>query len=74
VRFTVPADLASFTGIDDRRIVEPGEVELRFGRSSRDIASTVTLCLTGAIRDAGHARRLVPTVTIDRHPAAEAVS
>jgi beta-xylosidase len=74
VTFTVHADLTSFTGIDDRRIVEPGEVELRFGRSSRDVAATVPLRLVGAIREVGHARRLVPAVTVDRHPAAEAGS
>jgi beta-xylosidase len=57
-RFTVPADLASFTGVDGRRVVEPGEVELRFGRSSSDIAATVPLRLTGAIREVGPRRRL----------------
>jgi beta-glucosidase len=72
VRFTVHADLTSFTGIGDRRIVEPGEVELRFGHSSRDIAATVPLRLTGDIREVGYARHLVPAVTVDRYPAAEA--
>jgi Fibronectin type III-like domain len=69
VTFTVPADLASFTGVDGRRIVEPGEVELRFGRSSRDIAASVPLLLTGAIREAGWDRRLQPAVRVDRAPS-----
>jgi beta-xylosidase len=66
VTFTVPADLTSFIGVDGRRIVEPGDVELRFGRSSGDIAASVPLRLTGAIREVGPARRLVPEVRVDR--------
>ena len=31
---TVPADLASFTGRDGRRVVEPGALELRLASSS----------------------------------------
>ena len=42
-RATVPADLASFTGRDRRRIVEPGELVLGFGRSSGDIPLTHTV-------------------------------
>ena len=37
VTFEVPADLASFTGRDGERIVEGGELELRFGASSADL-------------------------------------
>ena len=65
VSFTVPADLAAFTGVDGRRIVEPGKVELRFGRSSRDIAATVPLCITGQVRELGPDRRLLPEVRVD---------
>jgi beta-xylosidase len=72
VRFTVHADLASFTGVDGRRIVEPGDVELRFGRSSRDFAATVALRLTGAVREVGHARCLVTVTGADRLPPAGA--
>jgi hypothetical protein len=68
VTFTVPADLTSFIGVDDRRIVEPGDVELWFGRSSGDIAATVPVRLTGAIRGVGAARRLAPEVRVDRLP------
>jgi beta-glucosidase len=70
VTFTVPADLASFTGIDGRRVVEPGDVELRFGRSSGDFAATVPLRLVGALRDVGPGRRLQPDVRVDPAPAA----
>jgi beta-glucosidase len=57
VVFTVPADVTSFTGAHGRRIVEPGEVELRFGRSSADFPAAVALRLTGAERVVGHDRR-----------------
>jgi len=65
VTFTVPADLASFTGLAGRRIVEPGDVELRFGRSAEDITATVPLRLTGAVREVGPGRRLLSEVRVD---------
>jgi len=65
VTFTVPADLASFTGLAGRRIVEPGDVELRFGRSAEDIAAAVPLRLTGAVREVGPGRRLLSEVRVD---------
>jgi beta-xylosidase len=68
VTFTVPADLTSFTGLDGRRIVEPGDVELRFGRSSGDIAATVPLRLDGPLREAGPGRHLVSRARVDPVP------
>jgi beta-glucosidase len=65
VIFTVPADLASFTGLAGKRIVEPGDVELRFGRSAADTAGTVPLRLTGPVREVGPGRRLLPKVRVD---------
>ena len=65
VSFEVPADLTSFTGLRGTRIVEPGDVELRFGRSSGDIAATVRLRLVGAEREAGFDRRLISTARIE---------
>ncbi|GGN73136.1 beta-glucosidase [Actinoplanes lobatus] len=65
VTFTVPADLTSFAGLDGHRIVEPGEVELRFGRSSTDIAATVRLRITGEERRARHDRRLQPDCAVE---------
>ncbi|MBO0746618.1 MAG: fibronectin type III-like domain-contianing protein, partial [Candidatus Dormibacteraeota bacterium] len=59
VRFTVHADLTSFTARNGRRVVEPGDVELRLGRSSRDIADTLRLRLVGAEREVGHDRQLL---------------
>ncbi|MEV1178063.1 hypothetical protein, partial [Nonomuraea sp. NPDC049784] len=54
----------SFTGVRGTRIVEPGDVELRFGRSSADVVAAVPLRLTGAERELGHDRRLLATVRI----------
>ncbi|WKU06762.1 glycoside hydrolase family 3 N-terminal domain-containing protein [Micromonospora sp. HUAS LYJ1] len=65
VSFTVPADVASFTGRDGRRIVEPGDVELRFGRSSGDTAATLPLRLTGAERQVGARRHLLTAVRVE---------
>ena len=58
VRFTVPADLAAFTGRDGRRIVEPGALQLRFGASSTETRGAVGITLTGPVRTVDHTRRL----------------
>ncbi|MGX1501846.1 UNVERIFIED_CONTAM: beta-xylosidase [Streptomyces graminofaciens] len=60
VRFRFHADLASFTGVGGRRIVEPGDLELRFATSSApgDVRHTVRLRLTGPERTVGHDRTL----------------
>ena len=68
VSFTVPADLASFTGLAGKRIVEPGDVELRFGRNAAEFAAAVPLRLTGAVREVGADRRLLPEVQVDAIP------
>ena len=65
VTFDVPADVASFTGLGGRRIVEPGEVELRFGRSSGEAAAALPLRLTGAERPVGHARKLLAPARVE---------
>ncbi|MFC8099818.1 glycoside hydrolase family 3 N-terminal domain-containing protein [Streptomyces sp. NPDC057363] len=58
VRVTVPADLASFTGRDGHRVVEPGDLELRLAASSTDALLTATVTLTGPERRVDHTRRL----------------
>ncbi|MEW2264437.1 beta-glucosidase [Streptomyces sp. NPDC047853] len=58
LRVTVPADLASFTGRDGRRVVEPGGLELRLAASSTDPRLTATVTLTGSERHVDHTRRL----------------
>ncbi|MET8540303.1 glycoside hydrolase family 3 N-terminal domain-containing protein [Kitasatospora sp. NPDC004799] len=68
VELTLPADLASFTGRDGRRTVEPGALELRISASSTDARFTVPLRLTGPVRPLDHTRRLHPTVTVQELP------
>jgi beta-xylosidase len=63
IGFTVHADLSAFTGRDGRRVVEPGNLELRLGRSSADIRAALALRLTGPERIVGHHRRLTSEVT-----------
>jgi beta-xylosidase len=60
VHFTVPADLAAYTGPDGHRIVEPGELELRLGVSAADdgLRFTVPVTLTGPERAVGPGRRM----------------
>ena len=68
VAFRVSADLASFTGRDLRRIVEPGELVLSFGRSAGELVAELPVALTGSLREVDHTRRLHPTVAITRLP------
>jgi beta-xylosidase len=57
----VPADLASFTGRDGTRIVEPGGLELGFGRSAAELVHAATIELTGPVRRVDHTRALHPS-------------
>ena len=65
VTFTVPADVAAFTGVHGRRVVEPGDMELRFGRSAGDLVASVPLRLAGAGREVGHERHFQATARVD---------
>lgn len=62
----VPADLASFTGRDGLRVVEPGALVLGFGRSSADLPLTATVGLTGPVRVVDHTRELHPRWSAER--------
>ena len=64
VSFEVPADLASFTGVDGRRIVEPGELVLGFGRSSAEIVGTRSVRVVGETRVVDHTRALHAVVSV----------
>ncbi|MGP3594155.1 glycoside hydrolase family 3 N-terminal domain-containing protein [Vagococcus sp. WN89Y] len=48
--FTLPVDMLNFTRRDGKRVVEPGEFELRVGASSADIRGTVTVVVEGETR------------------------
>ncbi|MDQ7992418.1 MAG: glycoside hydrolase family 3 N-terminal domain-containing protein [Propionicimonas sp.] len=65
VSFQVHPDLTSFTGADGRRIVEPGRIELGFGRSSADLPHVLPVELTGGVRVVDHTRRLHPVVSVE---------
>ena len=64
MRFSLHADLTSFTGRDLYRLVEPGSVELRVGASSGDIRAVVPVELVGPVRQVGVDRALEPHITI----------
>ncbi|MZG17925.1 glycosyl hydrolase, partial [Streptomyces sp. SID5914] len=72
VRVEVPADLASFTGRDGRRVVEPGDLELRFASSSAEPRLTATVALTGPERPVDHTRRLHAVFTQEAQEAQQA--
>lgn len=60
----LPADMTSYTGRAGRRIVEPGEVELWIGASSRDIRARLAAHLTGERREVGFDRAFQPGVSV----------
>ncbi|RCK69108.1 glycosyl hydrolase [Desertihabitans brevis] len=68
VRIRVPADLASFTGRDGTRVVEPGAVELQVARSSADVHTRIALTMVGPERQVGPGRELVSEVEVTPLP------
>ena len=53
IRFIVPCDMLSFTLRNNQRVVEPGEIEMLVGFSSREIVLRQTVEITGAMRTLG---------------------
>ncbi|MEU4683308.1 beta-glucosidase family protein [Streptomyces xinghaiensis] len=66
VRFGFHTDLAAYTTRDGRRIVDPGDLELRLAASSADIRHTARVRLNGAERTVGHCRRMVCAAMVHR--------
>ena len=64
VVFRVPADVTAFTGLDGRKVVEPGEARLHVSRSSANAHATVDLRLTGPLREVDHTRRWTTDVVV----------
>jgi beta-xylosidase len=64
VRFTMHADLTSFTGRAGHRVVEPGDIELRVSASSADDRHVFRLRLAGPERQVGYDRHLTTEVAI----------
>ncbi|MCZ4609771.1 glycoside hydrolase family 3 C-terminal domain-containing protein [Streptomyces sp. Lzd4kr] len=58
VTFHFHTDLSSFTDRSGRRVVEPGELELRVGTSSAGVRHAARFQLTGTVRELGLDRRL----------------
>jgi beta-xylosidase len=58
VTFRLHADRTAFTGVDLRRVVQPGEIRVGIGSSSEDIRGRLELRLTGDEREVGHDRVL----------------
>ncbi|MFJ8495243.1 beta-glucosidase [Streptomyces sp. NPDC094038] len=65
VVFRLHADRTAFTGIDNRRIVEPGEITLAIGSSSTDLPLTGSVHLTGPVRHIGRDRVLSTPARIE---------
>ena len=66
VTFVVPADVTSFTGVGGQRIIEPGDVELRLGRSCEEVLAALPLRLVGEEREVGHDRQLWSHAQLER--------
>lgn len=64
VRFSVSADRFSFTGVDYRRIVEPGVIDLWVGPSAGELPLAAELELTGAVREITGERALTTSAEL----------
>lgn len=64
IRFTVSPDLSAYTGHDMRRVVDSGEIIFGIGTSSKNIASSFSLTVTGPSRTAGYERMIIAPVTV----------
>ncbi|GAA1584969.1 glycoside hydrolase family 3 N-terminal domain-containing protein [Kribbella sancticallisti] len=70
VTFSVHADRTAYTGVDLRRIVEPGDLEVLVGTSSQDLPCRAVVRLTGDVRVVGHDRTMVTPVELTAIPGA----
>ncbi|MFJ5776697.1 glycoside hydrolase family 3 N-terminal domain-containing protein [Streptomyces sp. NPDC093094] len=68
VVFRFHADLSSFTDARGRRIVEPGELELRLAASTTDVRHRTVFRLTGPERLPGTDRRLLCETEVTEQP------
>jgi beta-glucosidase-like glycosyl hydrolase len=65
VTIELPTDMLSFTGLDFRRIVEPGDFLLMLGSSSKDIRFESVINLTGDVHFCTEDRALVSEVRVE---------
>jgi beta-xylosidase len=64
VTFRLHADRTSFTGVDLRRVVEPGLIDVLVGGSSQDVRLRSSFEITGEPRVVGHDRVLTTPVDV----------
>ena len=64
VSFELHTDRLSFTGVDLRRIVEPGAIDVSVGTSSEDRPLSARIALVGDTRVVGEGRVLLTPVTV----------
>jgi len=64
IAFTVPVDLLAFTGLDFRKVIEPGEIVVSIGSSSQDIRLTASFNLVGDVRYPEKNRAMSSTVVL----------
>ena len=65
VTFTMSADILAFTGMDYKKIVEPGEIKIMIGSSSDDIRLEDSFILIGEKRYPGEDRKLFTDVKVE---------
>jgi beta-xylosidase len=65
VSFAVPEEATAFTGLAGRRIVEPGDVELRLAASSTDVRQTFSATISGPEREIGPSEERDVSVTVN---------
>ena len=64
VIFTMSADMLAFTGLQYKKIIEPGEIKFMIGSSSEDIRLEGSFMLTGEKRYPGEDRKLITGVEV----------
>jgi len=64
VEFAVPPEASAFTGRSGRRIVEPGELELRLAASSADVRVVFAVRIDGPEREIGPSEERDTRVTV----------
>lgn len=65
VTFRLHTDRLSFTGLDLRRIVEPGRIDIAVGGSSQDTPLRGSFTVTGNTRSVGANRVLTTPVEVN---------
>ena len=64
IAFHLHMDRLAFTGVDLKRVVEPGRIEVSIGGSSGDLPLTGSFEVTGSLRQVGSQRVLTTPVEI----------